>query len=151
MLGIFSIIVFNNEDINIFSEMVLDKVHILPTDKTPEVHLNPEGIITVKGRGISDSKTEVTEQITNWIDEYLRHPAEKTFVTVEFEYLNSFSTAILVSMLKKFLEVKQQSKKLIILWYYENGDDDIFERGEYIASVINFPIEFIMVQKHNGI
>ena len=130
--------------------MVLAKVHILPTKKTPEFHLNPEGIITVKGRGMAGNSSEVPEQMMNWIDEYLRHPAEITFVTIEFEYLNSFSTGILVSILKKFLEVNKQSKKLVILWYYDSDDDDIFERGEYIASVINFPIEFIMIHKNDG-
>ncbi len=130
--------------------MGLAKVHIPPTNKTPEFHLNPEGIIIVKGRGMVSNNSEVPEQMLNWIDEYIMHPAEKTFVTIEFEYLNSFSTGILVSILKKFLEVNKQSKKLVILWYYDSDDDDIFERGEYIASVINFPIEFIMIHKNDG-
>jgi hypothetical protein len=33
--------------------MILDEVHILPTDNTPEVLLNPEGIIKIKGRALT--------------------------------------------------------------------------------------------------
>ena len=38
----------------------------------------------------------------------------------------------------------QQGKKLIIRWYYDEDDVDLFERGEYISATLNIPIEFIM-------
>jgi hypothetical protein len=127
----------------------MDEIHILPTDKTPEVILNPEGIIMIKGRGLTVNKTEVSRQILNWIDGYFKDLAEITYVIIEFEYLNSFSTTTLVSILRKLSEITRQSKKLIIRWYYDQDDEDILERGEYIASTINFPIEFIMKNKIN--
>ena len=124
--------------------MVLEEVHILPTDKTPEILLDPNGNIKFKGRGLIVNNTEVPEEILNWIDEYLTNPAEITNVNIAFEYLNSFSTTILVTILKKLAQVDQQSKKLIIKWYYEGDDEDILERGEYVLSAINIPIEFIL-------
>jgi hypothetical protein len=143
--GDFSIIVFNKarESTFLFEEMVINEIHILATDKTPEFILNPEGIIKIRGRGLFGSKTEVSKEIKNWIDAYLRNPAETTYVIIAFEYLNSFSTTILVSILKKLLRVTLQTKKLIIQWYYEEGDEDILERGEYISSSFDLPIEFI--------
>jgi hypothetical protein len=42
--------------------------------------------------------------------------------------------AILVSILRKLSQVNQQRKKFTIRWYFEDGDDDILERGEYISS-----------------
>ena len=124
--------------------MVTDELHILPTNKTPEFIFSPEGIIKIRGRGLYGSQTEVPEQITNWIDAYLRNPAETTDVIIAFEYLNSFSTTILVSILKKLLQVTMQNRKLVIQWYYEEGDEDILERGEYISSTFDIPITFIM-------
>ena len=44
-----------------------------------------------------------------------------------------------------------QMKKFVIKWYYEEDDDDILERGEYIASAINIPIEFIPVNDISAI
>ena len=122
--------------------MILDEVHILPTDKTPEVLLNPKGIIKIKGRGLMVNKTEVSRQITNWINAYLNNPAEITYVIIAFEYLNSFSTMILVSILLKLLQVTMQTKKLVIEWFYENDDYDILERGEHISSTFDIPITF---------
>jgi hypothetical protein len=34
---------------------------------------------------------------------------------------------------------------LVIHWYYEENDFDISERGEYVLSAINYPIEFIII------
>jgi len=125
--------------------MIIDEVHILPTNKTPEVLLNPEGIIKIKGRAIDESRTGVPEQMMNWIDSYLLNPAESTEVIIALEFLNSFNTIILTSTLKKISQVIQLGKKLVIRWYYEEDDVDLFERGEYISATINIPIEFFPV------
>ena len=130
--------------------MILDEVHILPTDSTPEVFLNPKGIIKIKGRGLIINKFEVLDQIMNWIKEYINNPADITNVIVAFEYLNSFSTSILVSILNKLSQINQQTKKLTIRWYFEDGDDDILERGEYISSAYNLPIDFFMTDDIAG-
>jgi hypothetical protein len=123
--------------------MISGEIHILPTDYTPEFIFNPEGMFKIRGRGLFQNKAEVIEQIMNWIDEYLSNPAEITYVIIAFEYLNSFSTTILVSILRKLSQVILQSKKLVIQWYYEEDDEDILERGEYISSTLDIPITFI--------
>jgi hypothetical protein len=119
-------------------------VHILPSNKTPEVLLNPNGIIKITGRAIDESRTKFSEQFMTWIDDYLLNPADTTEVTIALEYLNSFNSIILASILKKLSQVNQQSKRLVIKWYIENDDDDLLERGEYTSSTLNIPIEFIM-------
>lgn len=124
--------------------MATGEIHILPTCNTPEFIFSPDGIIKIKGRGVFANNTEVTVQIFNWINEYLRNPAEITYVILAFEYLNSSSTVILVSVLRNLSQVIRLSKKLVIRWYYEEDDDDILERGEYISSTFDIPIEFIL-------
>jgi hypothetical protein len=128
--------------------MVLDEVHILPTDRTPEIILNPEGIIKIKGRGLAVNKTEIPKQIINWLNTYINNPAEVTYVIIAYEYLNSFSTTVLVSILKRIIQVTLRSKKYVIQWYYEYDDIDILERGEYISSILNIPVEFIMTDRN---
>lgn len=122
--------------------MSIDKVHILPTRSTPEVFLNPEGIIKIKGRAMDESKEKVPEQIADWIDAYLLNPADSTKVVIALEFLNSFNTLVITSILRKISQVLQKKKELVIHWFYEEDDVDIFERGECISSTINIPIEF---------
>jgi hypothetical protein len=122
----------------------MDEVHILPTEKTPDVLLNPKGIIKIKGRSIEETKTAYPEQIMHWIDSYVLTPAESTEVVIALEYLNSFNTIILSNILIKLAKVSQKSKRLFIKWYVEDDDEDLLERGESISSTFNLPIEFIL-------
>jgi len=131
-------------------DMTIKKVHILPTDSFPEVILDPDGIIKIKGRGMVVNKIRVPEQISNWLDAYILSPAETTDVIIAFEYLNSFSTTIIATTLLKVSQVGLLGKKLAIYWYYEEDDDDILERGEYISEAYNIPIEFIMTDDINS-
>ena len=125
--------------------MKIEEVHILPTDKSPDVLLNPEGIIKITGRAIDENLRTVPEQITKWCDVYLLNPAKSTQVIIALEYLNSFNTIILTSILRRLSQVKQQSKDLVIKWYIENDDDDLLDRGESISTAFSIPIEFIMI------
>jgi hypothetical protein len=125
--------------------MKIEEVHILPTDKSPDVLLDPEGFIKVTGRAIDENLRNVPEQITNWIDVYLLNPVKTTQVIIALEYLNSFNTIILTSILRRLSQVKQQSKELVIKWYIENDDDDLLDRGESISTTFNMPIEFILI------
>jgi hypothetical protein len=119
-----------------------DEIHILPTSTTPEVILNPKGIIKIKGRAIDERRPNISPQIKEWIDAYVLDPPESTEVTVALEFLNSFNTLLLTATLKSIAQVVQRRKQLIIRWFYEEDDVDLFERGEYISSAINVPIEF---------
>jgi hypothetical protein len=125
----------------------MDKIHIQPTNTTPEVILDPRGIIKIKGRAIDERRTKSPEQITDWIDSYVLNPASMTEVIVALEFLNSFNTLIITSLLRKIVQVRQHGKNITVKWYYEEDDVDLFERGEYISSTIDVPFEFIATDK----
>ena len=50
----------------------------------------------------------------------------------------------LISLLRKIESLKQINKKYIINWYYEEGDEDILEKGEFFIEV-NMPFNFIEI------
>jgi hypothetical protein len=41
------------------------------------------------------------------------------------------------------VEIIKKGHKLTINWYYEEGDDDIMERGEYYESILDTKFNFI--------
>ncbi len=126
--------------------MKISELHIIQTDNTPGILLKPEGFIRIDGRGLIGHNYETSEKILNWIHEYLKDPAELTVVIIAVEYLNSASAKILVSILQKISEVVQQKKQFFVHWCYEDEDEDILERGEYISTTLNIPIDFIRTQ-----
>ncbi|MFH0842033.1 MAG: SiaC family regulatory phosphoprotein [Bacteroidota bacterium] len=121
-------------------------LHLEPTNKTPEVTLNPKGIIKITGRAIDESRNKFSEEIISWLDDYLTNPANLTEVVIALEYLNSYNSIIMATILRQVAQVMQQAKKLSIKWYIDEDDDDLLERGKYISSTFNIPIDFIMTE-----
>ena len=133
-----------------FGHVIVENgMHILGTKQTPEFIFSNEGIIKIQGRGLYSDKPELSDQIMNWIDGYINNPAKVTYVTMEFEYLNSLSMSVLVYILGKLSQIIFKSKKIVVEWYYDNEDENILDRGKYISSSCHIPIEFIMTNSNS--
>ena len=123
---------------------MLEKI-ILSTKNTPEISLNPDGIIKIIGRSMNGNVSEFSEQIENWVDEYITNPPELTCVDIYLEYFNEINLKIYYSLLRKIESIKLKNKKFIINWFYEEGDEDILEKGEKISIALDIPFNFIMI------
>jgi len=53
---------------------------------------------------------------------------------------------MLTGFLRKLITVLELNKNLKVKWYYEEGDNDILERGENISLALKFPFEFIRIR-----
>lgn len=124
----------------------MELVKLEGTKKTPEVTLDPSGKIRMGGRSIPEDASKFFEDILAWVMEYSASPKETTKVEIELEYFNSGSAKYVMQILRELSEIKQNNKELIVNWYYEEGDDDILERGEYYASILNIDINFIEIE-----
>jgi hypothetical protein len=123
-----------------------NEIHILRTNQTPEYIFNDRGVIKIQGRGLYCDKPELSARIFSWIEDYLNNPARVTHVTIALEYLNSLSASVLISILRKLSRIMLQPKKLEVKWYYEVDDENILDRGKYISSACDIPIEFILTK-----
>jgi hypothetical protein len=124
----------------------MQETRILPTKNSPEIIMTPDGIIKIRGRSIHENVTDFFKPVHHWIDEYIKDPADLTCVDMILEYFNSASAKVFIQLLQKLTYVKLKNKKLIFNWYYEDGDEDILERGEYFASVLDVPFNFIKIK-----
>ena len=124
----------------------MEALNISPTKNTQEIILNPEGIIKIRGRSISSNVTVFFAPVDNWITEYIKTPAEVTCVDMNLEYFNSGSAKMLINILQKITYVSLKNKKFIFNWYFEEGDEDILEHGEYFASALDVPFNFIRIR-----
>jgi hypothetical protein len=123
---------------------------IMATRRSPEISMFPEGIIEIKGRSMIENLTEFSRQIEVWIDKYICNPADLTRIDFYLEYLNTNNIIFYISLLKKIEYVRLKNKKMIINWYYEEGDEDIIEKGEHISYSLNTKINFIRVSSIRG-
>ena len=123
----------------------MEELRISPTKNTPEIILNPAGIIKIRGRSIHENVTDYFMPVEDWVTQYIVSPAEVTSVDMSLEYFNSASAKVFIHLLQKITYVALRHKKFIFNWYYEEGDEDILERGEYFASILDVPFNFIKI------
>jgi hypothetical protein len=124
----------------------MNELRFSPTKNTPEIILNPDGIIKISGRSLHENAVEFFLPVEEWVSEYILSPANVTSVDLSLEYFNSASAKIFISLLQKLTYISLKHKKFVINWYYEDGDEDILERGEYFASILDVPVNFIRIR-----
>lgn len=118
----------------------------IPLTKTsPEIILSPDGLIKIRGRSIQENVGEFYSSVEKWMNEYIDTPADITCVEMNLEYFNSASARVFIQLLEKIKRVTLRNKKFVVNWYYEEGDEDILERGEYFSSVLDIPFNFFMI------
>ena len=120
------------------------ELRITPTKTSPEILLSPEGLVKIKGRSIHEDVTEFYSPVDKWLDEYIKSPADVTCVDMNLEYFNSASAKVFIQLLEKIKHVAFKNKKFVVNWYYEEGDEDILERGEYFSSILDTPFNFFI-------
>ena len=129
--------------------MSVNELRILPTKDTPEIILNPDGMIRIVGRSMFADVNDFTKQLEVWIEEYICDPADITCVDFHLEYLSTNNQKFYITLLRKIEPIKLKNKKYIINWYYDEGDEDILEKGKFISSVVEIHFNFIMISDLN--
>ena len=124
----------------------MDRLEFQPTSKTPYVLLDPAGKIKFKGRSIPEDVSLFYDGLLIWLNSYLEEPAVFSEIDIEMEYLNSGTSKYMLKILKVIKDIDDKGYDLKINWIYEEGDDDIFERGEYYASTLDLKINFIEME-----
>lgn len=120
---------------------------ISPTKNTPEIILDPTGIIKMTGRLIPENAIEFFNPIDEWINEYFSNDPDITCFEICFEYINSEGIRHLLDLFHKIIHIhlKNNKKKLKIDWYYKDDDEDMFEQGLFFSSVLNIPFNLIKI------
>jgi hypothetical protein len=123
----------------------MEPIFIDGTNRTPFVSMDPSGKFRIRGRSIHENPSKFFEPIIGWVENYLSTPNDTTVFDIELEYFNSGSSRYILDILR-LLKENKANKKLIINWYYEDGDDDLLERGQYYESILNIKFNFIEFQ-----
>lgn len=124
----------------------MEKIEHPATPKTPYVLLDPSGIIQFRGRSIPEDVSVFYDPVLEWIELYTKDPAPGSEVDIAMEYLNSGTSKYMLKILKAIKNIDHRGFSLSIRWYYEEGDDDILERGEYYASILDLKIKLVEME-----
>lgn len=120
----------------------MNNLLIESTKKTPEVSFNKDGRLKISGRSIPEDPTQFYDQLFEWMYFFCQEPANITTLDIELEYFNSGSSKAILHILRALVDLTKKGMRLSINWYYEEGDDDLMERGEYYESILDFKFNF---------
>jgi hypothetical protein len=115
------------------------------SDKTPSINLDAEsGEMEFSGKSIPENSAQLYEPVMDWIDNYLKKPAENTTFVVKLEYFNTSSSKYLLEIFRRFEELFKTGKKVAVQWYYELEDEDMQESGDDFRDILKIPVELIV-------
>jgi hypothetical protein len=123
----------------------MEPIYIDSTNRTPFVSLDPSGKFKIRGRSIHENPSKFFNPIILWVNSFIKDPVATIIIDIELEYFNSGSSRYILEILRILMNKKADSN-LIINWYFEEGDDDLFERGQYYESILNAKFNFIEFQ-----
>jgi SiaC family regulatory phosphoprotein len=121
-------------------------LYIEPTEKTPLVLLDPEKRkFQIIGVSVPEDGKVFYQPVLDWLKIYCENPIEDMEFVFNLDYFNISSSKMVLFILYKLQELKQQGKKVSIKWFY--NDDELLEVGEDYEYISKLDFVFIKVLK----
>ena len=104
----------------------MENLHIEGTATLPNVEMTKDGRIKLEGRALPEDAARFFQPIITWAGEYNGSTIQ---VDINLEYFNTSVSKQLHDFLS-LLSKKPLECKINVIWYYEEGDDEMLESGE---------------------
>jgi hypothetical protein len=125
----------------------MKELFIEPTPESLGVRLK-DGLLEFSGRSIPEDPIKLFAPVLEWIEEYIKNPPASTTINLKFEYINTSSSKHLLNILETLNKrYDKKANNMNINWSYEIGDDDMYELGKFIESMIEIPMNYIEVEE----
>jgi hypothetical protein len=118
------------------------------TKRTPWISMVP-GRIFIMGRSIPENPGDFYRPVHAWISEYSRSHIDKSIIDLGFEYINTSSTKWIFNILKELSVMQDVTENVKVMWYYEQGDEDMCDLGFILRSLIECPFVLVEVDEMN--
>lgn len=128
--------------------MQMEKIKIKETSKTPSVSFDPEhGVFELRGKSIPENSNVFFTPLLQYVERYGAKPAERTVLSVKFEFFNTSSSHRIHALFKRFERISQAEHDVLIRWYCEKGDENMRDAGRDFKAILQVPFEIIEVDE----
>jgi hypothetical protein len=108
----------------------MEKLVLEETKYTPQIELDPNGVISLKGKSYPENTFEFYEPMMKWLEEYFDgNAAATTVVNMEITYFNSSSSKLFFDFFD-LLEENNDDNEIQINWIYDEENESAEEAGE---------------------
>ncbi len=109
----------------------MEKFVIEGTLKTPAINLDADdGILVFEGRSNPENAREFYTPVMDWLDEYMKNPADKTDLRINLEHFNTSSSKYLMEVLRKIRILADKDHLFNVTWMYEEDDLEMLDTAE---------------------
>ena len=128
----------------------MEKISIKATSKTPQVEFNPDsGVLEITGRSIPENSVDFYKPILEWLDDYTKIAKDnkQTVFKFQLEYFNTSSSKCILDIFRKLEKLYTDNVNIVIKWYYEEDDEDMYESGEDFKEIMDIPVELVEIKE----
>lgn len=121
----------------------MNNIIIKESAKTPLIETQYKiGKIDISGRSIPENSIDFYKPLLDSLSQYAQNPYEKTELHIFLDYFNTSSSKCLLDVFKIIESIHQNGHKALIIWKYDEEDEDMQEAGEDYESIMNVPFQF---------
>ena len=108
------------------------------SQNTPLVKFE-EGVMLISGRCIPENALLFFEPVFKFISDYGIKPDPMTELNIMLEYANSSTNRSLMTIFTLFEKIYENDNNVSINWFYESGDDLMYELGVDFKALLRIP------------
>tara|TARA_B100000809_G_scaffold258228_1_gene301089 strand:+ start:566 stop:949 length:384 start_codon:yes stop_codon:yes gene_type:complete len=124
----------------------MNDLYIKKELETPLIEFKfDEGYLLVEGRAIPEDSMSFFEPILILLDQYEKKPNFSLNVDFKLEYFNTSSAKSIFKILVILRKIDTGLCSVIINWYFDEDDDDMFEIGQDYAHFVKVLINMKMI------
>jgi len=120
----------------------MESIFIKGTKRTPEIVFKINGFLAINGTSIPEDANEFYKSTIDWLENYKKLDPENINFKLNFVYMNTTSTSIILKILKKIFTICENTKNIKIIWTYEKGDDDMYQQGKILEKLVGHSFIF---------
>lgn len=122
------------------------------TEFTPQVHFDANtNVFEISGFSRPENVIGFYKPMLNWLERYhdevliKNTDFEKSIITfnAKLTYFNSASSKFLLDIFLELYKFQSKGNNVIINWYFEEGDDEIYESGEELEDMVGMQFNYI--------
>lgn len=102
-----------------------------------------KGSISMKGNSILAYPRKFFQPVTDWVNEYVKEPADHTEVVLRFDYIDTASVQSIFDILKQLKRIPDYDDRVMVHWYFEFDDPELLEVGEIMEARLKLKFNFV--------
>ncbi|HAF27465.1 MAG TPA: hypothetical protein DCG75_00315 [Bacteroidales bacterium] len=125
----------------------MEALKILANESNPAVYFDcKHERFEIRGNSMPENARAFYEPIIAWLDNYADDPCPKTEMIFQMNLLNTSSTKLFIDIFKKINKIVDTGNSEVnVIWYYNYGDDDIWEVGVEFKDFCKSSFELIPI------